>query len=82
MERKIEGIKTLSDFFGIIRWMLFIIGLGCIPISILADETDILFIGLIILAQIVPMLCAEKLFYGLYVIALGAMKQNNLSNNK
>jgi hypothetical protein len=82
MERKIEGIKTLSEFFCIVRWVILIIGLGCVPISIFADNTNILFIGLIILAQIVPMLCAEKLFYGLYVIALGAMKQNNLSDNK
>lgn len=82
MEKKIEGIKTLSEFFGVIKWMILIIGLGCVPISILAYETDILLIGLGIIVQIVPMWCVEKLFYSLYVIAMGAMKQNNLSDNK
>ena len=78
MEKKIDGIDTISTLFGVFKWicLLVAVALGCLIFAGIF-EADFLTIAGISFISALPLWCLEKFFYALYIIALGNFKQFN-----
>lgn len=77
MEKKIDGIDTISTLFGVSKWICLFVALGCLFFAYITNDSSWVIAGISLFISALPMWCLEKFFYALYVIALGSFKQFN-----
>lgn len=77
MEKKINGIDTISTLFGVFKWICLFVALGCLFFAYIIKDDSLVIAGISLFISTLPLWCLEKFFYALYIIALGSFKQFN-----
>lgn len=77
MEKKINGIDTISTLFGVFKWICLFVALGCLFFAYIIKQDSLVIAGISLFISALPLWCLEKFFYALYIIALGSFKQFN-----
>ena len=77
MDKKIDGIDTISTLFGVFKWICLLAGLGCLIFAGIIKDDSLIIVGFSLFISALPLWCLEKFFYALYIIALGNFKQFN-----